>query len=797
MSIGNEENKTNSKREWSFVAYGTSVDLSMDVKTGLPHNGYSGSVEENTLSVWSLNGKGKLVPASTDGLAFYYTKLDAETENFTLEADVIVEQWIFSNGQDGFGVMACDTLGTHGEETSHWNNAYMAAVTKVVYCYDQEKGKLTSDGDQYVMRLGVGALEKRGVTQECLKNGTQAAEFISKMTTLETTAAELNKEPGNYNLVGGYCNEDLQMNDVGAITTFHLSIQRNNTGYVVAYRDWNGNVASQIYYHEENGDALTELEKGTVYVGFFAARNAKIAVRNVELHIMDPKLDAPAEQRPITVVEPSFAIESATCSNSEEYELVCIANFDGMVTVEDCTMPLKAEEKCRIHLPLKNGRNVFDIVATPDSVYCPTAYERLSSYENIVLTHTVDKKRNHGEVLYVSPNGTRDGEGTVNSPLSIHEAVRVAVPGQTILLQEGHYLLDIPLVIERGMNGTVEQRIRMEADKETATRPVLDFQGKCQGMILAANYWYLYGFDITGSQEGKVGLLLAGSHNIVEHVKTYRNGNTGFQLSRYLLHDEWEEWPAHNLVRNCTSYLNADPGYTDSDGFAAKITVAEGNVFDGCISAYNADDGFDLFAKVEHGVTGSVLIRNCLAFKNGYVVNDKGMEKHVGLGIGFKLGGSSFACGHRLENSIAFGNGETGVSSNSAPDVKVKNVISYNNDVNNVAFYTTDAPETSYEARGIISYHSDKMLSERIEARGGQDIKEIYGTTNYYCNGEQCVNTAGHVVTAGWFRSLDMQEAIHGGITRNEDGDICMNGFLELTEEAPESVGVRNITKKA
>ena len=38
-------------------------------------------------------------------------------------------------------------------------------------------------------------------------------------------------------------------------------------------------------------------------------------------------------------------------------------------------------------------------------------------------------------------------------------------------------------------------------------------------------------------------------------------------------------------------------GYEDADGFAAKLTVGDGNVFDGCISYNNADDGWDFFAK--------------------------------------------------------------------------------------------------------------------------------------------------------------------------------------------------------
>ncbi len=38
-------------------------------------------------------------------------------------------------------------------------------------------------------------------------------------------------------------------------------------------------------------------------------------------------------------------------------------------------------------------------------------------------------------------------------------------------------------------------------------------------------------------------------------------------------------------------------GYEDADGFAAKLTVGDGNVFDGCISYNNADDGWDLLLR--------------------------------------------------------------------------------------------------------------------------------------------------------------------------------------------------------
>jgi len=92
-------------KTWNYSAFGSSVDT---MSEGGKNNGFSGSYDTQDLKVWSMNSKGKLVPNSTDGVAFYYTTIDPETENFTLSADVTVDSWKFTNGQEGFGLMAAD-----------------------------------------------------------------------------------------------------------------------------------------------------------------------------------------------------------------------------------------------------------------------------------------------------------------------------------------------------------------------------------------------------------------------------------------------------------------------------------------------------------------------------------------------------------------------------------------------------------------------------------------------------------------------------------------------------------------
>ena len=89
---------------WAFSAFGQGV--SSDEKNA----GYEGSANDGKVTLWNLNSKGKIVPASTDGLSFYYTAIPSNM-NFTLSATVTVDEWTLTNGQEGFGLMAADRVG--------------------------------------------------------------------------------------------------------------------------------------------------------------------------------------------------------------------------------------------------------------------------------------------------------------------------------------------------------------------------------------------------------------------------------------------------------------------------------------------------------------------------------------------------------------------------------------------------------------------------------------------------------------------------------------------------------------
>ena len=621
---------------WAFSAFGQGV--SSDEKNA----GYEGSANDGKVTLWNLNSKGKIVPASTDGLSFYYTAIPSNM-NFTLSATVTVDEWTLTNGQEGFGLMAADRVGKNGDSSVFWNNSYMASVTKVEYYVNadgsmaldtiKQGGTTAPEGSvKATMKLGIGSQEKTGVTKanlsklEANDTATVNNEFSSKMTTLESSGV-------TGNLIGN-ATKDVTGTVENPQTTFKMSIQKNNTGYFVSYTNEAGETVTKKYYDTK---ALEQLDEDNVYVGFFASRTAKITVTDINLTTVSPENDVAKEEQPVTTVAPSYKVTSATVSNSENYKLSYVANADGhvVVTAADGTViadeDVTAGQKYVWETTLTLGENTFTVTMTPVEGYRPSEFEVLDSYEASTFTYKVTYNKFDGDVIYVGPDAASDGVGTKENPIDIYTAVKFVSPGQKIVLLSGTYNLESTVTVQPGIDGTESQPIIMAAESST-DRPVFDFGKNCEGMVLAGDHWYYQGFDVTNSANAKDGIRLCGSSCTVDNVRTYHNGNTGLQISRFTSTDTREEWPSNNLVLNCTSYGNADEGYEDADGFAAKLTIGEGNTFDGCIAYNNADDGWDLFAKVETGSIGAVTIQNCVAYGNGYL--EDGTD--AGNGHGFK-----------------------------------------------------------------------------------------------------------------------------------------------------------------
>ena len=788
------------QQKWGQITYGNGASSSKD--------SFTGSANEGKVTIKSKSGK--LVPASFDGVSFYYTEVPA-SQNFTLRAKVTVDSWTLSNGQEGFGLMAADKLGGSG-----WNNSYMAVASKTEYYWNEEAKEVTTDSSatKVSQKIGLASQEKTGVTKDNIA-AIEANDTATVQANFKSTSYPLEQRyPEAKNIIGNSTNTPV---DAGDITEMYLTIQKNNTGYFVTYESADGSYSTTKKYYDT--EALERIDSDYVYAGFFASRNATATFSDITFTTIDPKEDAPAEERPIEKVSVNTYVQSATATGSADYEFLFSANCDGTLSIEDANgevvvsdVEVKADTLVKpASVTLNKGKNEYKINFTPAEGYKPNGeYSAMESYETVVIDHTVTYKTfgEAGQSIWVAPDAK--GSGSKEDPMSIYDAVKYVMPSQQIVLTEGTYKLESPLKIARGINGTADQMIYMVADPDAKTRPVIDFQGLCTGMTIGGDYWYFKGFDVTGSADGQKGLQVSGSHNTLDQIETYHNGNTGLQISRLNVTDTYAEWPSYNLILNCTSYGNADKGYEDADGFAAKLTVGDGNVFDGCIAHHNADDGWDLFAKVQTGSIGSVTIKNSIAYANGYLEDGT----NAGNGNGFKMGGDSMPGSHVLENSIAFANKAKGIDSNSCPDIKVKNCTSINNQGANVAFYTNSAKNTDFEATGVISFRTAKEdVAENIKPVGSQDLTKIYKATNFYWDtaSKTSFNTpaAGEAVTtvsADWFASLDYSSILDGnksvaGIVRNADGTIALGNIFKLTDKAPAGVGadfsIEKLTKSS
>lgn len=862
---------------WDFVVYGPS--------TNVENNNYVPN-DDGTVTISSDGNHGKIQPSGPDGLALYYTAIPDDVD-FTFRVNVSVENWVFSNGQEGFGLLALDSVPKESSRNYFWTNQYMAAVSRIDYRYDPdvEGGVVYSGGNKYTMRLGVGVNTKLGITHEILGSAASDIEIINSMTTsqrtLDTTAGELGLESGYYNIVGNYSDpysvdETIAGGNDGentGITDFLLEIRRAGNGYAVSYYDQNGELIREQKYY--GADSLSKMDGDYVYVGFFTSRNARarFSVDEFTLYKSREKFE---EKEPI-LQEPVVSVRSGPSSSTENYTLILTANVsgtavisvtqnDGLVKQKDQsgnavdikTVNITKDERAAVELIVApdSGRPVFNIKSlaassklglefdfaadnkanspnlitiefTPDENAgdeLGEGYELDYDYESnnpIKRTHYVEYNTYYADQknLYIAPVydpayykspderpfGSPTGNGSPTCPLDVYSAVNFAHPGQNIIIMPGLYRLDYPVIIQRGIDGGKgENAIKMIAMKDEYESKdnvmvsipkeekyfIFCFRETSSGIKCGGDNWYFEGFDVKSTADGECGFYVCGSNNTLERIHAYYNGNTGIQISSfYNSNDFTEDWPENNTVLNCTSCFNSDLGEEDADGFAAKLTVGKGNVFDGCVAFNNADDGFDLFSKVETGAIEPVVIKNCVAYRNGYYANG---DTSRGNGSGFKMGGENISIsggndgapgGHRLINSIAFENKENGITSNSCPDIYIENCTSFNNGTRNIFLYTTDSEKvTAFTVKGLVSVSNDGATRESDRIGHNEiDRSDDDGTENYYYINGSSVNSQNSVFTTDMFKSdkYDKNDSDNYKIVkRDANGNIYMGEFL-------------------
>ncbi len=404
------------------------------------------------------------------------------------------------------------------------------------------------------------------------------------------------------------------------------------------------------------------------------------------------------------------------------------------------------------------------------------------------------------QVIYASPKGGGSGK-TESDPTDVLTAIQTVPAGGIIYLLAGTYQYTDTILIDQNNSGEAGKYKTIAAYQGADV--VFDFTGQAvgnsaRGFVLDGSYWHFYGFEIT--QAGDNGMLLSGDHNIIEMMVFNDNEDTGLQISRYRTDAAAiADWPSDNLIKNCTSKNNCDEATMENaDGFAAKLTCGEGNVFDGCLSYNNSDDGWDLYAKEETGPIGVVTIRNCVAFRNGFTEDGRGYGDADGNG--FKLGGGGIGTRHVVENCLAFENLNCGFTDNNNPEFgDMKNCTAYNNGVGGKgkANYMVYRCATTATFENMMSYLNTDLLSQ-TGAAGikisndkfvGSMKNSIYYNSKYYLATQETMENGsklGDVITPETtdFISLhapEMGTDLHK-VWRNEDGSPQPDGFAETPE---------------
>ncbi len=376
---------------------------------------------------------------------------------------------------------------------------------------------------------------------------------------------------------------------------------------------------------------------------------------------------------------------------------------------------------------------------------------------------------------YVSPGGSGSSY-TLEAPGGFKSVLSKLVAGDVVYMLGGAYNYTSNLSISK--SGTAENMITICA--YNSERPILDFSNEANGtngLTIKSSYLHVKG--ITVRYAGYKGIWVEkGKYNILENVEVYGCCNAGIQLRS----------GGNNTVVNCDSHDNFD--YQDdggnADGFADKQGDAcPGNIYIGCRSWNNSDDGWDSYQRETSG-TPTVYI-NCITYNNGPAKYDltahprvTGKDKDLscfkdkdlanfangGNPNGFKVGGKGTQHNVELYRCLAVGHRSKGFDqNNNAGDMKVINCTAYNNKINygfgNDYSYTL----TIKNCISLLPTSSDFLKSSKGTVVSDHNTWE-----------------AGFTASEGDFEGLDIESVILA--QRNADGTLPESVQFHLKSSA-------------
>lgn len=732
---------------WKSAIFGQSASTSkMSVDTS----------EAGKVIIEAKEGAGKCTDDGQDGIAYYYTELDGTKDNFEITAKVTVDYFITKkapDNQEGFGIMVRDAIGTDGDSSIFYSNAM-------------------SVGGYYG---AFNVFGRQGVNSQDDTLGKKNITLVSKGSNNQVKA--------------------------DAPKTFTLKLKKDNSGIYATMTDESGNNVNGIdgkkcFYLDSDTFAK---QTDTMYVGFMASRGAKIEVdtSSIQMNVTAQNADAEQTFAPEQPVTPAVSQGSLATTADAEYTYIVNVNTKGLLSLKQNGKTLVSQKEVEsgayeFKTTLIEGDNKFQIYFEPD------ATQNITSSAAVVYNSTVTRKI-YGptkEPIYVSAAGKSTAAGTKDDPLDIQTAIDYCQIGQAVYVLPGTYNLTKSTGVWKYNNGSGETgRKYLMKDPASSGDVVMDFGGSYASKKFVSNtfdfsgdYWTIEGIKFANGGGVRVG----GNHNILKNCEFYGHSNSGLSISRTDGAANKADWPSYNQIISCNSYENRDKSDNNADGFAAKLTCGEGNVFRYCIAAYNADDGWDLFSKGGTGAIGAVEIYDSVCFANGYTLDGGELVATRGDGNGFKMGGSGIAVNHKVYNSYSFGNRANGFTNNSDPMGTYSNCIGYNNGGSNLELHVYTGVTPQFTVTGIKSFSDDTVTQipdlDYTDKEAKIDVISLYYSTSNYFRDKagaegRSVNSEGKEITASNFASLsEFVSIMKGGISsigRDANGAINLGGFLK------------------
>ena len=783
---------------YTFIPYGSSTYTLKGVETAYNLNGTTSTQDFDAVVVSSADEKiGSDVKSYTGSNT--YNNFDTSDIMYSYKAD---------KAEDVPAIVTANAGRMNGGDFK-WT--FNNDVDDASYAVNAELKKALQNYESQIKLIG-GSVGKNNTTGEG-ESSTKATEAETKVTEATTKNNETTK-----------AEETTKETTAAAATHTYIADNKTNDSYFTiggSLKDseatYNGKTYSKAVKLDSKGSITfkTTTDNATLSILVSAKKSGSSVKVNDDVSFKE--IGTSVEYRTVELGKAgTYVIKQ---NKNENYIYMVVVTEKGQAATESSTKATEPATKATEATTKATEATTKATEATTKATEATTKETETPSVPSEAGKY--DSKSLSYSGAYTDISTKKDSEFKNAKYVSTSEEIRAAIDnakaGDVIIIKEGTYKFDsiesLMAKDDKGKtgapalyitnNGVADNYIILKAEYGKSVK--FDFSSQKlasfnRGLIHYADYWYFEGINFYHA--GDNGVLLSGNNNIFEKCVFEANRDTGLQIARKDANAQptKDTWPSNNLIINCTSFNNVDPvdeggNGENADGFAAKLTCGEGNVFDGCISYCNSDDGWDLYAKPATGSIGVVTIRNCIAYGNGKLSDGSG--EAAGDMNGFKLGGSNgkVPTPHVVLNCIALNNGACGFTDNgNGGALTIMNCTSVANGKyakkSNFTFYRSSSDSMYMGLVSVDDTDSDKFV--------GKMLNSIYFNSKKYYRISGMIPTVmangdkkGDVVSnpsgiSGMFintnNTIDTNKSLDSQI-RNADGTINVKGLYETTGE--------------